>query len=497
MSAKSLAFLRLFLLLLIAASAQAQSWTNVYSGVAPGGIPGPFIVLDSDGDAYITGNETNADTSLGYVTMKYSSNGFPLWTNHFRGPGYSYMASRGIALDNYGIVYVTGGAADTNDDILFATVAYANGGDPLWTNWYAGNGGADSFAVGVAAGTSGVVYVTGVNAGYATIAYSNNGTPLWTNRYDTTGDDLASAIAVAPNGNVCVTGFSAPPDENSRFTTIAYSSGGIPLWTNFYAGPPDSEATARAMVIDQGNNVYVTGSYGTVAYTGDGSPLWTNEYDDGWAIALAVDSRSNCYVTGSVVDSNGSWDYQTVKYSTVGLPLWTNIVAGIEATGGNMAAAVAVDDSGDVYVTGEGGTVDAGGIYLTVAYSTDGVALWTNKLYGMGYGNAIASDIVIDSAGDSYITGTAVAGEYNQDTTIKFTPQPTVVDGGRDFGFINGQFGFDIYGRVGSSVVVQSSADLQTWLSLVTNTFASNVAYFQDSQSTKPTSRFYRLMSSP
>jgi hypothetical protein len=251
------------------------------------------------------------------------------------------------------------------------------------------------------------------------------------------------------------------------------------------------------MAVDQGNNVYVTGSYGTVAYTGDGSPLWTNEYDDGWAVALAVDSRSNCYVTGSVVDPNGSWDYQTVKYSTVGLPLWTNIVAGIEATGGNMAAAVTVDGSGDVYVTGEGGTVDAGGIYLTVAYSTDGVALWTNKLYGMGYGNAIASDIVMDSAGDAYITGTAVAGEYNQDTTIKLTPQPTVVDGGRDFGFINGQFGFHIYGRVSSSVVVQSSADLQTWLSLATNTFASNVVYFQDSQSTTTTSRFYRLMSLP
>jgi len=473
---------------------QAQSWTNVYPGAAPGGIPGPFMVLDHGGSAYITGNVTNADTSLSYATIKYSSNGLALWTNLFRGPGYSYVSSTGIALDSNATVYVTGGAADTNNEIHFATLAYSTDGVPLWTNWYHGAAAGDDNGVGVATGSNGVVYVTGYSAGdYATIAYSNNGAALWTNRYDgpDMGNDLACAVAAAPNGNVYVTGSSVGgPDFDFQYATIAYSSGGIPLWTNCYAGSPASDQTVRALATDSGNNVYVTGLYATVAYAGDGTPLWTNGYD-GWASAIAVDARSNSYVTGSIIDSEGLWDYATIKYSRTGLPLWTNIYGG-EATFGNMANAIAVDGNGDAYVTGEAGSTNEGGDYVTVAYSTDGVPLWTNRFNGAGSYNDIPSAIALDDAGDVYISGESDGGGFYEHTTIKFAPTTTLVAGDSQFGFVGGQFGFDLYGRRGSSVVVQSSSDLQSWHPLATNTLASNLVHFIDLQSSASVRRFYR-----
>ncbi len=235
---------------------------------------------------------------------------------------------------------MTGGAADTNNEIHYATLGYSTDGACLWTNWYDGAGTGGASAVGVAVGPNGVIYVTGNDGDYATIAYSNNGTALWTNRYGETGNNIACAIAVASNGNVYVTGSSAGGDSDVEFATIAYSSGGALLWTNCYAGSQDSEQTARALAVDSGNNVYVTGLNATVAYASDGTPLWTNEYD-GWACAIAVDTSSNCYVTGSITDSEGLWDYETIKYSNAGLPLWTNIDAG-QATFGNMANAIAV-----------------------------------------------------------------------------------------------------------------------------------------------------------
>jgi hypothetical protein len=64
-----------------------------------------------------------------------------------------------------------------------------------------------------------------------------------------------------------------------------------------------------------------------------------------------------------------------------------------------------------------------------------------------------------------------------------------------NFGFANGLFGFDISGPAGSNVVIQSSADLQNWTSLQTNTLNSNgLLYFSDSQSPSNRKRFYQAV---
>jgi len=80
---------------------------------------------------------------------------------------------------------------------------------------------------------------------------------------------------------------------------------------------------------DASGNVYVTGNlfgsdlipdYATVAYSSAGMPLWTNRYNEpgsgaDWAKAIAVDAFGNVYVTGRSSGSDGSdSDYATVKY---------------------------------------------------------------------------------------------------------------------------------------------------------------------------------------
>jgi len=65
------------------------------------------------------------------------------------------------------------------------------------------------------------------------------------------------------------------------------------------------------------------------------------------------------------------------------------------------------------------------------------------------------------------------------------------------FGFTGGVFGFDVTGPSGSSVVIQASTDLQTWIPLQTNLLGSGPLYFSDAQSATNTHRFYRVQLSP
>jgi hypothetical protein len=234
--------------------------------------------------------------------------------------------------------------------------------------------------------------------------------PLWTNRYDGPGNgpDAAVAIALDSTGNVFVTGYSAGIGTGRDYATIKYSGAGVPRWTNRYNGT-GRDAGASAIAVDSSGNLFVTGGaqysgaedYATIKYSGAGMLLWTRRYngpgnDFDYASAIAVDSSGNVFVTGySIGSSQGNLDYATVAYSNVGMPLWTNRYSGL---GNDEARAVAVDSSGNVFLTGDS---------ATIAYSGLGMPLWTNLFGGFA--------IAVDSNGNVFVASESV-GDY---VTIK------------------------------------------------------------------------------
>jgi hypothetical protein len=182
----------------------------------------------------------------------------------------------------------------------------------------------------------------GVDHDYATIQYSSAGVPLWTNRYHAPGNyiNCASAIAVEGSHNVIVTGYSSN-GTNSDYATIKYSSAGVPLWTNHYNGSGNGDGKARALAVDGSHNVIVTGrweaspssyiyDYATIKYSSAGVPLWTNCYNgpgsgDDEAAAVAVDRSGNVIVTGYSIGSGGDYDFATIKYICVPSPVMTGL----------------------------------------------------------------------------------------------------------------------------------------------------------------------------
>jgi beta-propeller repeat-containing protein len=298
---------------------------------------------------------------------------------------------------------------------------------------------------------NGNVFVTGSSPApgtfndYATIAYSAAGVALWTNRYNgpANSGDGPSAMAVNRNGNVFVTGESyGGAGSISDYATVAYSAAGVALWTNRYDGPDGAYDSATAVAVDNAGNVFVTGQSGgpyfgylTIAYSGAGVAIWTNSYSSGAGYnspsAIAADGKGNVFVTGDSWGGGASnSDYATVAYSGAGVALWTNRYNG-PGSNQDFASAVAVDTSGNIFVTGYSVGSESNYDYATIAYSGAGVALSTNRYNGPANGEDVPASrvcLAIGPGGAVYVTGRS-DGNYGSDVvndyaTVKYILQP-------------------------------------------------------------------------
>src|ERR1043165_754177 len=172
-------------------------------------------------------------------------------------------------------------------------------------------------------------------AGFAPRAHAQQGgTPLWTNRYNgpANGSDVGMGVATDANGNVFVTGSSPGTGTSNDFATVKPSPGGVPQWTNRYNGPVNGNDNAKVVRVDAAGNVIVTGSspgsgtgsdWVTIKYSNAGAPQWTNRFNgpgntNDTPSGLALDSSGNVFVTGSTGVGAVSGDYATVAYPSGG-----------------------------------------------------------------------------------------------------------------------------------------------------------------------------------
>jgi hypothetical protein len=152
---------------------------------------------------------------------------------------------------------------------------------------------------------------------------------------------------------------------------------------------------------------------------------WVARYDgpaseNDSANAMAIDSAGNVYVTGSSIGNGSLGDWATMKYDTDGNLQW---VARYNGPGnlGDGGNDVFVDDSGYVYVTGSSTGSESGTDLTTIKYSPDGDQLWIQRYDGPGSGNDSGYGVVVDSAGNVYVTGSSQGSKTAADwATIKY-----------------------------------------------------------------------------
>ncbi|MCC6821515.1 MAG: SBBP repeat-containing protein [Verrucomicrobia subdivision 3 bacterium] len=255
-------------------------------------------------------------------------------------------------------------------------------------------------------------------------AHAQNGTLAWAKRAGSNGIDDGNGVAVDTNGNVYVTGYFK--------STATFGTG----------------ETNQTMLTALGQDLFVA------KYAPSGGLLWVRQARSqaGWGTSIGVDDAGNSYVfgyfgptitfatgePGQVALSAAANDLFLAKYDTDGNFLWAKQAGGSFSEYGY---GIAVDGSGDSYVTGRYGsnpvTFGAGesnetalagiggnnGLDVFVAkYDANGLLQWA-KSAGGSTGNWGAG-IDIDTAGNSYVVGrysttsTFGPGEPNQTVLV-------------------------------------------------------------------------------
>jgi Beta-propeller repeat/Abnormal spindle-like microcephaly-assoc'd, ASPM-SPD-2-Hydin len=412
--------------------------TYLGDGVDGGGlgVSGPGIAVDSAGNAYVTGTTYSTDFptvnplqptnhgELDAFVTKINADGTALvYSTYLGGSGGDH--GTGIAVDSAGNAYVTG-STDSTD---FPTANAFQATPPL-------SGFRDAFVTKINANGTALVYSTYLGGS------SDNG-----------GVD----IAVDSTGHAYLTGFTSSPDfptknaiqaaygggEVDAFVTKINALGSALVYSTYLGG--SLREWSSGIAVDSGGRAYVTGftestdfptknalqptNHGGPGINGEGagdafvakinaagSALVYSTYlggnDDDQGFGIAVDSTGNAYVTGETF----STDFPTmnaIQPTCARCPLVSEaFVTKISATGsallystylgngGGMGLGIAVDASGNAYVTGSGfvSNINAGGtafIYFTY------LGGWFNRVavdptdsaYLVGVGNVAATPL--------------------------------------------------------------------------------------------------------
>jgi hypothetical protein len=344
-------------------------------------------------------------------------------------------------------------------------VKYDVNGKQLWSAPYNGT------AIAVDAGLNS--YVTGVSGEFTTMKVSPTGSNMWTTTWTYQGlPNLSDVVAVDSLTNVYVAGselYTIGRDVNyANMGILKYDMDGNQLWEKDAPGVGSGSVNVVGISLDQAGNLYLEANFVflpvfyTYRYASDGtggllagdpssSPADT-------ARGLALDNLGNVLVTGGGNHNCGAFQYETFKLDTNGNYLWTNFYPSV-VTGNSIATSIVVDLGNNAYVTGYSpslGTNSTSDI-VTLKYSSDGNQVWMQRYDGPGDGNDAANAIAVDNSGNVYVAGyeTETNG-YTSMILIKYSPVTLQKQS-------NGSIILHAYGAPGESFDLQASTNLQTW----------------------------------
>jgi hypothetical protein len=367
---------------------------------------GLAIAVDSSGNTYVTGWTNSIDfptvnpiqaNCLGCTTYggwiagndafvaKLNAAGSALVYSTYlggaeEGPGSIIADGYGIAVDSSGNAYVTGWA---NSYEAFPLV------NPCSKCYVSLNGGA---------------FVAKLNPAGSALVYSTF--------LGGSGDNIAQGIAVDSSGDAYVTGSTNSTDfptvnplqtTGSEFLSKFNAAGSALVYSTYLS------TGGVGIAVDSLGNAYVAGGGGVTKVNAAGSALvYSSTLANG--VSIAVDSSGNAYVAGGGVVAKLNAGGSALVYST-------SLLASGTATG------IAVDSSGNAYVTGFTGSTDfptVNPIQATLGGSQNAFVAELNaagsalvySTYLGGSGQDQATGIAVDSSGNAYVTGSTSSTNF-------------------------------------------------------------------------------------
>lgn len=207
------------------------------------------------------------------------------------------------------------------------------------------------------------------------------------------GWNIINKVAVDSSGNVVAGGGG---DNAADHEVVYYDSTGAKVWGYDWGG---SGANVNDVAFDSAGKVYVSGdrasSRAFVRFDAAGAVELTIDTDDGTGTnpgfaEVAVDDTGNIYLSGQW-GNGGSNYYALRKYNSAGVQQWEFE----KGAGAHQWTHIAVDDSGNVYVTG----VRYNNL-TTFKLNSSGVEQWSYD-----HGATTLCVAVERNTGDVYVSG--------------------------------------------------------------------------------------------
>lgn len=315
-----------------------------------------------------------------------------------------------------------------------ASPARAYSGQIQWVHTTTPNGAMHSIYNAVAPGPKGSVIVAGYT-NYSTPTSSDvlmerlRSTPLngilvqWNGIWDSAshGVDAADRVVVDRSGNATAVGRLSAVGGSPHWLLVSRSAGGRFRWSASYDG--GYEDIPRAAAVDPSGNVLVAG-YSLTAATNvsdlvvrkfaasDGHPLWTYKYTrfappQGFneANGIAVDRSGNAYVSGTLNEDKSASQLLLLKLTPKGRLAWVRTLRNATHTS-EYAFQVAAGGRGAYVAASQGGSGPDQGL-LVAHYSAAGRLLWRRSWPGMAGSAELQSySMSLDGLGNVLVAGT-------------------------------------------------------------------------------------------
>ena len=414
---------------------------------------------DGLGNVYVAGATVNGSGNTDILLAKYDKSGIQLWIQQYAGSANGIdFASDLVVTNTY--AYLTG-AVTTNTATMIPdviTMMYRNNGTLQWASTY--NGTANSYDIGksIIIDASGNSYITGTsynsspNADIVIIKYNGSGAQQWVQTYNHSSnlDDAGFKIAIKGTSEITVSGALTVGTNQYKYGTfICSQSNGSITATNIGTVVTTSsitvvtdfatDATGNSIIVGsmyvagQGDNMYVQKLSTTLV------PAWTYTYNnannlDDVAKAVQIDASGNVYITGYNTHPTQGKNITTIKLNSSGSQQWIQTINSTNS-GNDEAADMAIDANSNIYVTGTINSDINQADYYTVKYNTIGTKLWEVQTDG-NHLNDRATNIALDSLNNVIVVGQSEisAGSF-QFLTTKYVQQDVITP--TDF---NGEF---------------------------------------------------------
>jgi len=393
------------------------------------------MVVDVQGNVYITGSQKTGSNQVEAVTLKYDAQGIQQWIKIYHAPNDNGAFGRAIYVDIDGNVYVTGeNAIYSGGANEMLVIKYSPSGEQLWANRFQYITGNYNGGYDLTTDATGNVYVTGeyyTGASYYNIflvKYDHSGNFINQVFYDQASES-GNKIGIGGDGKIIIGGYISDSDSSS-FIALKYEQNLDFVWAARW-GQGVANQNVIDMTIDNNSNIILAGTsnldYALLKINTDGSINWGKTYasPDGWDYGRAVvaDNSGNIYITGET----GTLGYPisqkitTIKYNAGGDQQWVRRYHGGNQPDGYSGYNIAIDADASVYVIGQ--TYGTSNI-VTIKYNTAGSFQWSKTYNGPSNSVDNSISVGVDQNGNTYSAGNSYDNTSFYDIVlIKYAPQ--------------------------------------------------------------------------